>query len=94
MATQMLCGDEVQSAVVDIGNAFSKFGDGGQELPRHCFRSDLGSIPNNKNYIISDSNLRHHMKNSSVEISKPFENGMLFISFNFLFQYLIHLCNN
>jgi actin-related protein len=79
MAAQMLCGDEVQSAVVDIGNAFSKFGDGGQELPRHVFRSDIGKLAKSEKYIISDSHLRHYLSNSAVEMSKPFENGKITI---------------
>ena len=74
---QMLCGDEVQSAVVDIGTAFSKFGEGGQELPRHVFRSDIGTLPKSKNYIISDSHLKHYLSNNNIEITKPFDNGAL-----------------
>lgn len=94
MSTQMLCGDEVQSAVVDIGTLFSKFGDGGQELPRHVFRSDVGKIAiddslltsQSSKYVVGDTSLRYHNKiNSNVEISKPFENGRLIIA-----SYLIY----
>jgi actin-related protein len=40
----MLCGDEVKAVVVDMGANTSRFGFGGQESPRHAFRSDIGLV--------------------------------------------------
>lgn len=39
---QMLCGDEIKAAIIDLGTSISKFGTAGQDLPRHIFRSDVG----------------------------------------------------
>ena len=40
----MLCGDEVKAVVADMGANTSRFGFGGQESPRHAFRSDIGLV--------------------------------------------------
>lgn len=40
----MFCGDEVPAAVVDMGSCTSRFGTGGQDSPRHVFRSDVGVV--------------------------------------------------
>lgn len=40
----MLCGDEVKSAVVDMGSSTCRFGFGGHESARHAFRSDVGLV--------------------------------------------------
>ena len=84
----MLCGDEVQAAVIDIGTSFSKFGTSGQDLPRHVFRSDLctanDSTSSNKRLVVGDSALK--CQSSSSEIRRPFSNGT-----HFLFYLLISL---
>lgn len=78
MATQMLCGDEVQGGMIDIGSAFSKFGTSGQDLPRHVFRSHLGSLPhsNGVKYIVGDSALKFCPSN--LEVANPFVDGETF----------------
>lgn len=88
MATQMLCGDEVQGAVIDIGSAFSKFGTSGQDLPRHVFRSSVGTLPstNGNKYVVGDSSLKFCP--SDTEVSNPFVDGTIFLLY--VFNYI---CN-
>lgn len=76
----MLCGDEVQGGIIDIGSAYSKFGTSGQDLPRHVFKSSLGTkmTSNNHNdnikkYMIGDSSLK--VCPSDSEVINPFVDG-------------------
>ena len=69
----MLCGDEIQAAVVDIGTSVCRFGTAGQDVPRHIFRSDVGVMPGegqqDKRFILGDSGLRYISKD--MEIAHP-----------------------
>ena len=72
---QMLCGDEVKAAIVDLGSYKMRFGTAGQDLPRHVFRADCGYLDgkcngNDRKSVISDVGLRCISEN--VEISNPF----------------------
>ena len=80
MAAAMLCGDEVASAVVDIGGAYCKFGSAGQDCPPHVFRSDVGCIENenSKSYRIGDSALR--IVDDTVEVSSPYSTEGIYIT--------------
>jgi len=86
MATQMLCGDEVQGGIIDIGSAFSKFGTSGQDLPRHVFRSSLATTSSNhgtassNKYIVGDSSLKFCPSDTGV--TNPFIDGKLIIIFH------------
>ena len=83
MAAAMLCGDEISSAVVDIGGAFCKFGTAGQDSPPHVFRSDVGRVEREQEhsqqgrsdteYTIGDSELR--VVRSGVDVAGPYSSG-------------------
>ena len=81
MATQMLCGDEVQGGIIDLGSAFSKFGTSGQDLPRHVFRSNLGTLTSNETssnkYVVGDSSLKFCPSDTGV--TNPFVDGKIFV---------------
>lgn len=73
MAAAMLCGDEIASAVVDIGGAYCKFGSAGQDMPPHVFRSDVGLTEQSgqeKTFTLGDSALR--VVSDSIEVVNPF----------------------
>ena len=76
MATQMLCGDEVRAAVIDLGFATSKFGTAGQDLPRHIIRSDVGELKDGRGYVVGDLNLRH--VKDDLEVSTPYSQDGIF----------------
>jgi actin-related protein len=72
---QMLCGDEVKAAIVDLGSYKMRFGTAGQDLPRHVFRSDCGYVDGRCNGkdrkgMFGDVKLRCISEN--VEILNPF----------------------
>jgi len=58
----MFCGDEVPAAVIDLGSCTSRFGTGGQDAPRHVFRSDVG-------IVAAEGGLRGNNVNSSSSSS-------------------------
>eukprot|EP01038_Epipyxis_sp_PR26KG_P007070 gene7070-9650_t len=67
---QLLCGDEVRAAIIDVGSCTCKFGTAGQDLPRHIFRSELGKYfteDQQINNIYGDTGLR--MLRSDLEIT-------------------------
>ena len=54
ISTGFICGDECPAVVVDIGTSTSRFGTGGQEMPRHIFRSEVG-VAESSNTVSSRS---------------------------------------
>lgn len=91
---QMLCGDEIQAAVIDIGSCLSKFGTAGQDLPRHIFKSAIGISDNSQKNLVGDICLRHVASN--IEIITPFKESRqnLYSHIESLMSYgLIHSMN-
>lgn len=66
----LLCGDEIQACIIDIGNTSIKFGTAGEDLPRHVIRSDIGFLnsENQNQYIFGDLNAKIIKEN--IEITK------------------------
>ncbi|KAJ1431464.1 actin family [Ochromonadaceae sp. CCMP2298] len=64
----MLCGDEMQSAVVDLGSSSCRFGSAGQDMPRHVFRSEIGLIADEtgSRSIYGDTGLRYLHKDLHI----------------------------
>eukprot|EP01031_Cornospumella_fuschlensis_P040662 gene40662-49576_t len=48
MASTMLCGDEVNAVVVDIGSQSTRLGFAGQDVPKYNFRSDVRVVGGDK----------------------------------------------
>lgn len=69
----MFCGDEVPGVVADLGSAFIKMGDGGQDSPRHFFPSVVGSHINSKDItrksVIGEVSL--NSVRESIDINSP-----------------------
>eukprot|EP01032_Pedospumella_encystans_P012817 gene12817-14799_t len=64
----MLCGDEIKSAIIDLGSSTCRFGTAGQDMPRHVFRSDIGSISDGEKTrsLYGDGGLRYLHKDMHV----------------------------
>ena len=75
----MLCGDEVQSVVLDIGHSISKFGTSGQDIPRHIFRSEVGcyksSIKTDDMMNIDDINTNKNINETKYLVSDSMLRG-------------------
>jgi hypothetical protein len=70
----MLCGDEVQAAVVDLGSSVCKFGSSGSSICSHVFRGDIGKNLQDE-YVVGDSKLRFIRQ--GLDILRPFGNSDL-----------------
>ncbi len=80
----MLCGDEVQAVVVDLGSSFSKFGTAGEDLPRHIFKSEIAHRNENfenvkQKFVVGESALKCHSPNSIA--FQPINNGIFLFLF-------------
>lgn len=72
----MLCGDESNAVVFDIGSATTRVGTAGQDCPYHVFRSDIGDLyleDGAKKKIIGDSALR--IIRDNIETRRLGDNG-------------------
>jgi len=52
----MLCGDETNAVVVDIGTYDCRFGSAGQDLPRYIFRNQMYELPDEQGVMHSSFN--------------------------------------
>mmetsp|Transcript_19440 Transcript_19440/g.36237 ORF Transcript_19440/g.36237 Transcript_19440/m.36237 type:complete len:502 (+) Transcript_19440:142-1647(+) len=71
----MYCGDEVCAVVADIGTSTCRFGQAGQDAPRHVFRSDIGIYREDEveKYVVGDSALR--VVRNDVNMLDPLADG-------------------
>ncbi len=78
----MLCGDEVEAAVIDMGSSLTKVGTAGQDIPRFVFKSDVGlnkrfsevDLSHGSKFIIGESALKSYsLRNHEfIDLCNPF----------------------